>query len=87
MLYRAWPILSLSTGTATHSVSTGAKICLMLQVFRQDFKRAPANTTYTGQMKTETTPFHSINLHSGYKWAGFNMGAYFTTGDAHKFPR
>jgi hypothetical protein len=27
--------------------------------------------------------FHSLNLHSGYRFAGFNMGAYFITGDSH----
>ncbi|MGA8087060.1 MAG: hypothetical protein WCA10_07125 [Terracidiphilus sp.] len=27
--------------------------------------------------------FHSLNLHSGYRWAGFNMGAYYTKGAAH----
>lgn len=25
----------------------------------------------------------SLNLHSGYRFAGFNMGAYFSTGDGH----
>ena len=27
--------------------------------------------------------FHSINLHSGYRFAGFNMGAYYTAGGGH----
>jgi hypothetical protein len=27
--------------------------------------------------------FHSLNLHSSYKLAGFNMGAFYSTGDAH----
>ncbi len=27
--------------------------------------------------------FHSLNLHSGYRWVGFNMGAYFTDGTSH----
>ena len=24
--------------------------------------------------------FHSLNLHSGYRWQGFNMGAYYMNG-------
>ena len=27
--------------------------------------------------------FNSINLHSGYRWEGFNMGAFYTHGNAH----
>lgn len=27
--------------------------------------------------------FHSLNLHSNYKWVGFNMGAYYITGTNH----
>ncbi len=27
--------------------------------------------------------FHSTNLHSGYNWAGFNMGAYYVNGGGH----
>ncbi|MGO9338122.1 MAG: hypothetical protein ACLPY1_11505 [Terracidiphilus sp.] len=27
--------------------------------------------------------FHSFNLHSGYRFAGFNMGAYYSTGGSH----
>ena len=27
--------------------------------------------------------FHSLNLHSGYQFAGFNMGAYYATGASH----
>jgi hypothetical protein len=27
--------------------------------------------------------FRSFNLHSGYKWAGFNMGAYYANGSGH----
>jgi hypothetical protein len=27
--------------------------------------------------------FHSLNLHSSYRWAGFNMGAYYITGSNH----
>jgi hypothetical protein len=27
--------------------------------------------------------FHSFNLNSGYRWAGFNLGAYYTNGAGH----
>ena len=30
-----------------------------------------------------TNAFHSINLHSGYRFAGFNMGGFYSTGGSH----
>jgi hypothetical protein len=27
--------------------------------------------------------FHSLNLHSGYRWEGFNLGSFYTHGNSH----
>jgi hypothetical protein len=42
-------------------------------------------STYTvyGTNDEGQNAFHSLNLHSDYRLAGFNMGAYYSTGDSH----
>jgi hypothetical protein len=51
--------------------------------FSAGFQAGKSQYTVYGADSDGNNAFHSINLHSGYKWMGFNMGAYFTTGDAH----
>src|SRR5579859_3903300 len=51
--------------------------------FSAGFQAGTSQYTVYGTNNNGNNAFHSINLHSGYKWMGFNMGAYFTTGDAH----
>jgi hypothetical protein len=50
--------------------------------FSAGFQTGTSQYNVYGANEDGNNSFHSINLHSGYKWAGFNMGAYFTTGDA-----
>ena len=41
-----------------------------------------SNYTVYGTERTGNNTFRSVNLHSGYRWDGFNMGAYYTKGNA-----
>jgi hypothetical protein len=43
------------------------------------------NSSYSvyGTSSDGNNAFHSLNLHSGYRWEGFNTGAYYTRGGAH----
>lgn len=51
--------------------------------FSAGFQEGTSHYNVYGANEEGNNAYHSINLHSGYKWAGFNMGAYFTTGAAH----
>jgi hypothetical protein len=43
------------------------------------------DSTYSvyGTSDTGNNAFHSLNLHSNYKWEGFNFGGYYTNGGSH----
>jgi hypothetical protein len=43
------------------------------------------NSDYSvyGSNDTGNSAFRSFHVHSGYEYAGFNVGAYYTTGDSH----
>jgi hypothetical protein len=51
--------------------------------FSAGFQAGTSQYNVYGTNEDGNNAFHSINLHSGYKWLGFSMGAYFTTGGAH----
>ncbi len=47
------------------------------------FQMGDSNYSVYGTSDEGTNLFHSLNLHSAYKLAGFNLGAYYSTGGAH----
>jgi hypothetical protein len=47
------------------------------------FQLGNSNYTVYGANEGGQSTFHSLNLHSGYRIAGFNMGAYYTDGGSH----
>ena len=51
--------------------------------FSAGFQAGDSQYSVYGSNDDGKNSFHSVNLHSGYKWAGFNMGAYYTNGGAH----
>jgi len=51
--------------------------------FSAGFQSGTSQYSVYGANDDGENSFHSLNLHSGYRWEGFNMGAYFTTGAAH----
>jgi hypothetical protein len=51
--------------------------------FSAGFQAGDSKYSVYGSNDDGKNAFHSLNLHSGYKWAGFNMGAYYTNGAAH----
>jgi len=51
--------------------------------FSAGFQSGTSNYTVYGTSDEGKNSFHSLNLHSGYKWEGFSMGAYYTKGGAH----
>jgi len=51
--------------------------------FSADFQSGSSQYSVYGATDVGENSFHSLNLHSGYRWAGFNMGAYYATGTAH----
>jgi hypothetical protein len=48
--------------------------------FSAGFQTGNSQYSVYGSNDQGNNTFHSLNLHSGYLWAGFNMGAYFTSG-------
>jgi len=48
--------------------------------FSAGFQMGNSQYSVYGADDQGSTAFHSLNLHSGYRVAGFNMGAYFTDG-------
>ena len=51
--------------------------------FSAGFQRGASNYSVYGTNDEGRNLFYSLNLHSGYRWAGFNMGAYYTNGGGH----
>ena len=51
--------------------------------FSAGFQSGNSQYSVYGANDNGKNSFHSLNLHSGYTWAGFNMGAYYTKGAAH----
>jgi hypothetical protein len=51
--------------------------------FSAGFQSGNSQYSVYGANDEGKNAFHSLNLHSGYRWAGFNMGAYYSKGAAH----
>ena len=51
--------------------------------FSAGFQMGSGKYTVYGTNDEGNNAFHSLNLHSSYSLAGFNMGAYFTDGASH----
>ena len=51
--------------------------------FSAGYQMGGSQYSVYGTNDSGSNSFRSLNLHSGYKWAGFNMGAYYTAGDGH----
>ncbi len=51
--------------------------------FSAGFQSGTSQYSVYGSNDDGKNTFHSVNLHSGYRWAGFNMGAYFSNGASH----
>jgi len=51
--------------------------------FSAGFQMGSSQYNVYGANSEGNNSFHSLNLHSGYKWEGFNMSAYYITGDSH----
>lgn len=51
--------------------------------FSAGFQRGSSQYNVYGASSEGNNSFHSLNLHSGYKWEGFNMSGYYTTGGSH----
>ena len=51
--------------------------------FSVGYQRGNSQYTVYGTSDNGNNNFQSLNLHSGYHWQGFNMGAYYTLGDSH----
>lgn len=50
--------------------------------FSAGFQMGHSKYSVYGTNDQGKNAFHSFNLHSGYRWEGFNMGAYYTSGNA-----
>ncbi len=48
--------------------------------FSAGFQTGTSQYSVYGASDVGKNTFHSLNFHSGYLWAGFNMGAYYTAG-------
>lgn len=51
--------------------------------FSAGLQRGSSSYSVYGTNEEGTNAFDSLNLHSGYKLAGFNLGAFYSTGTAH----
>lgn len=47
------------------------------------FQMGQSQYTVYGANDSGNNTYHSLNLHSSYKWEGFNMGAYYVKGGDH----
>lgn len=47
------------------------------------YQMGNSNYSVYGTNNQGQNAFHSLNLHSGYKWEGFNLGGYYTNGGSH----
>ena len=54
-----------------------------LPSFSAGYQLGTSHYSVYGTSDTGQNSFHSLNLHSGYIYAGFNMGAYYSTGGGH----
>jgi hypothetical protein len=48
--------------------------------FSAGYQRGTSQYSVYGTNDSGTNSFHSLNLHSGYTWAGFGMGAFYSSG-------
>jgi hypothetical protein len=56
--------------------------------FSAGFQLGKSSYSVYGTNNQGDNAFHSLNLNSGYRFAGFNMGAYYTKGGGHSvFPQ
>lgn len=51
--------------------------------FSAGFQTGSSKYNVYGANNEGDNSFHSLNLHSSYRWAGFNMGAYYINGTNH----
>ena len=51
--------------------------------FSAGYQMGSSQYSVYGSNDNGSNAFHSINLHSGYLWEGFNMGAFYTYGNSH----
>ena len=51
--------------------------------FSAGFDMGTSQYSVYGANDTGDNSFHSLHLHSGYRWEGFNFGAFYATGDSH----
>src|SRR5579863_3342863 len=51
--------------------------------FSVGFQSGDSQYSVYGSNDSGKNTFHSLNLHSGYRWAGFNMGVYYARGAAN----
>jgi len=51
--------------------------------FNAGFQTGRSGYSVYGSNDQGENSFHSVNLHSAYRWSGFNMGANYTTGGGH----
>ena len=54
-----------------------------LPSFSAGFQLGKSSYSVYGTNDQGQNSFHSLNLHSSYKWEGFNTGAYYTNGGSH----
>jgi hypothetical protein len=54
-----------------------------LPSFSAGFQMGSSQYSVYGANDQGNTTFHSVNLHSAYTLAGFNMGAFYSDGDSH----
>lgn len=47
------------------------------------FQTGTSQYSVYGANDSGKNSFHSLNLHSGYQWEGFNLGAFYTRGASH----
>ena len=51
--------------------------------FSAGYQTGSSNYSVYGTNDQGKNSYHSVNLHSGYRWTGFNVGAYYTNGGGH----
>ena len=51
--------------------------------FSAGYQTGKSKYNVYGSNDNGNNAFHSLNLHSGYRWQGFNLGSFYTHGNAH----
>lgn len=51
--------------------------------FSAGFDMGTSQYSVYGANDSGSNSFHSLHLHSGYRWQGFNLGAFYATGASH----